>query len=70
MPQKIRELKQQLKKMGFQQFPRKGSYTNWIHSLYVGKSTVSGKDGSDAKSYQEKAVREAIQEVQQKQGNE
>ena len=30
---------------------------------------VSGKDGSDAKSYQEKAVREAIQEVQQKQGD-
>jgi hypothetical protein len=38
--------------------------------LYVGKLTVSEKDGSDAKSYQEKAVREAIQEVQQKQGNE
>lgn len=69
MPQKIRELKQQLKKMGFQQVPGKGSHTNWIHSLYVGKLTVSGKDGSDAKSYQEKTVREAIQEVQQKQGN-
>lgn len=61
MPQKIRELKQQLQKMGFQQVPGKGSYTTWIHSLYVGKLTVSGKDGSDAKSYQEKAVREAIQ---------
>ncbi len=69
MPQKIRELKQQLQKMGFQQVLGKGSHTNWIHSLYVGKLTVSGKDGSDAKSYQEKAVREAIQEVQQKQGD-
>jgi predicted RNA binding protein YcfA (HicA-like mRNA interferase family) len=68
MPQKIRELKQ-LQKMGFQQVPGKGSHTNWIHSLYVGKPTVSGKDGSDAKSYQEKAVREAIQEIQQKQGD-
>ena len=55
--------------MEFQQVPGKGSHTNWIHSLCVGKLTVSGKDGSDAKSYQEKAVREAIQEVQQKQGN-
>jgi predicted RNA binding protein YcfA (HicA-like mRNA interferase family) len=69
IPQKIRELKQQLQKIGFQQVPGKGSHTNWIHSLYVGKLTVLGKDGSDAKSYQEKAVREAIQEVQQKQGD-
>ena len=67
MPQKIRELKQQLQQMGFQQLPGKGSHTNWIHPFYAGKLTVSGKDGKDAKSYQEKAVREAIQEVQQKQ---
>ena len=69
MPQKIRELKQQLQQMGFQQIPGKGSHTNWIHPLYTGKLTVSGKDGKDAKSYQEKSVREAIQEVQQKQAD-
>ena len=67
MPQKIRELKKQLQQMGFQQIAGKDSHTNWIHPLDAGKLTVSGQDGKDAKSYQEKSVREAIQEVQQKQ---
>lgn len=50
MPQKIRELKQNLMKVGFLKVPGKGSHTNWIHSPYTGKLTLSGKDGSDAKS--------------------
>ena len=49
MPKKIRELKKMLRKAGFQQIPGKGSHTNWIHSLYSGKVTISGKDSSDAK---------------------
>lgn len=64
MPKKIRELKQLLRKVGFQELPGKGSHTNWIHPLYVGKITVSGKDGADAKSYQEKEVLSAVQEVE------
>lgn len=63
MPKKIRELKQLLRKRGFQELPGKGSHTNWIHPLYAGKITVSGKDGSDAKPYQEKEVLSAVQEV-------
>ena len=47
MPKKIRELKKMLQKAGFQQVPDKGSHTNWIHPLYFGKVTISGKDGSD-----------------------
>jgi predicted RNA binding protein YcfA (HicA-like mRNA interferase family) len=70
MPKKIRELKQELTQMGFQKIPGKGSHTNWIHALYAGKLTLSGKDGGDAKSYQEKAVRDAIEEVQRKQSEE
>lgn len=70
MPKKIRELKQELTQMGFQKISGKGSHTNWIHSLYAGKLTPSGKDGGDAKSYQEKAVRDAIEEVQRKQSEE
>jgi predicted RNA binding protein YcfA (HicA-like mRNA interferase family) len=66
MPQKVRELKQQLTKIGFQKIPGKGSHTNWIHPLYAGKLTLSGKDGSDAKPYQEKAVNDAIEEVLRK----
>jgi predicted RNA binding protein YcfA (HicA-like mRNA interferase family) len=54
MPKKIRELKQILVQAGFTELPGKGSHTNWIHDLYYGKVTISGKDGADAKRYQEK----------------
>jgi predicted RNA binding protein YcfA (HicA-like mRNA interferase family) len=67
MPKKIRELKQKLLQAGFRELPGKGSHTNWIHPLYTGKLTVSGKDGSDAKPYQEKDVQQAIREVEEKQ---
>jgi predicted RNA binding protein YcfA (HicA-like mRNA interferase family) len=50
----------------FTELPGKGSHTNWIHPLYVGKLTVSGKDSSDAKPYQEKDVQQAIKEVEEK----
>ncbi|MFE1747107.1 type II toxin-antitoxin system HicA family toxin [Coleofasciculus sp. H7-2] len=64
MPKKIRELKQMLHKAGFTELPGKGSHTNWVHRLYTGKITISGKDGADAKRYQEKEVQLAITEVQ------
>lgn len=64
MPKKIRELKQMLRQVGFREIPGKGSHTNWIHPLYAGKLTVSGKDGNDAKPYQEKSVKKAIDEVE------
>ena len=51
MPKQVRELKQMLRKVGFIQKPGKGSHTNWVHSLYSRKVTVSGKDGTDAKRY-------------------
>ena len=35
----------------------------------MGKLTVSGKDSSDAKRYQEKDVQQAIQEVEKQQEN-
>ncbi|MGL5942512.1 MAG: type II toxin-antitoxin system HicA family toxin [Waterburya sp.] len=69
MPKKIRELKKILQKAGFQKLPGKGSHTNWIHPLYSGKVTISGNDGSDSKSYQEKEIKQAIQEVNRKRKN-
>ncbi len=42
----------------------KGSHTKWSHPLITGKLTLSGKDGTDAKSYQERDVREALQQIQ------
>lgn len=64
MPKKIRELKQLLRKARFEKVPGKGSHTNWVHPLYPGKITVSGKDGADAKRYQEREVLSAIQQVE------
>ncbi|WP_353930147.1 type II toxin-antitoxin system HicA family toxin [Okeanomitos corallinicola TIOX110] len=69
MPKKIRELKQMLKQAGFIEIPGKGSHTNWIHPLYNGKITISGKDSADAKKYQEKEVKQAIQEIEHKTEN-
>jgi predicted RNA binding protein YcfA (HicA-like mRNA interferase family) len=68
MPRKIRELKSLLLKDGFTWSPGKGSHTKWSHPLLSGKLTLSGKDGADAKSYQEQDVYNAICEVQAKEG--
>lgn len=70
MPKKVRQLKQILRQAGFTELPGKGSHTNWIHPFYSGKLTIAGKDGSDAKPYQEKDVQQAIQEVEAKQQRE
>lgn len=55
-----------LHQAGFTELPGKGSRTNWVHPLYAGKITISGKDGADAKRYQEKEVQQAIEEVEGK----
>lgn len=59
-----------LKKAGFSEHPGKGSHTKWLHPLYPGRITLSGKDGNDAKPYQEKEVAEAIRIVSQQRGDE
>jgi hypothetical protein len=64
MPQKIRELKSLLLQAGFSYRPGKGSDSNWYHPLLAGKVTLFGKDGNDAKAYQEKDVNNAIQRVE------
>ena len=58
-----------LRKAGFQEIPGKGSHTNWIHRFYSGKVTISGKDGSDAKAYQEREIKQAIEEITKKQAD-
>ncbi len=60
MPQKIRELKAQLLQAGFDWRNGKGSHTVWHHPKLPQPLILSGKDGSDAKPYQEKLVRTAI----------
>ena len=62
MPRKVRELMADLKRVGFVDRSGKGSHRNFLHTKGV-RITLSGNPGDDAKSYQEKAVRQAITEV-------
>lgn len=70
MPKKIRELKAMLLKAGFTWQPTKGSHTKWSHPLLSGKLTLSGKDGDDAKAYQEKDVLNVLEALRQIKGGE
>ena len=66
MPRKVRELVKELRAAGFDQVGRagKGSHRKFVHDKYPGALTVSGGDGADAKPYQEKQVKQAIEIVQ------
>nr|WP_237266068.1 type II toxin-antitoxin system HicA family toxin [Tolypothrix bouteillei] len=49
----------------------KGSHSYWIHPLLRNPVVLSGKDGKDAKPYQEKDVTAALEELKQsEQGDE
>lgn len=63
MPRKIRHLIKDLKRAGFVDRGGKGSHRNFIHPKVAKIVTISGKPGEDAKRYQEKAVRQAIEEA-------
>jgi predicted RNA binding protein YcfA (HicA-like mRNA interferase family) len=62
MPRKIRELIAELKKAGFVGRGGKGSHRNFSHPRCSMPVTISGMPGDDARPYQERAVREAIEE--------
>lgn len=62
MPPKVRELMDRLLEAGFTDHGGKGSHRNFKHPRGV-RITISGKPGSDAKPYQEKAVQQALQQV-------
>ena len=63
MPKKVRELKARLLKAGFTYRPGKGDHTVWKHPRLARSITLSGNDGDDARSYQEKNVRQALAEL-------
>ncbi len=62
MPRKIRELIRDLERTGFINRGGKGSHRNFVHPNVMKPVTISGKLGDDAFSYQEKSVRQAIEE--------
>lgn len=66
MPRKVRELVQDLLGADFYEISGgKGSHRKFTHARFAGAVTLSGHPGDDAKPYQEKQVRRAIEEVQE-----
>jgi predicted RNA binding protein YcfA (HicA-like mRNA interferase family) len=66
VPRKIRELVKDLLSSGFEQIEGgKGSHRKFAHERYLGAVTLSGRDGDDARHYQEKQVKQAIEEVKE-----
>jgi predicted RNA binding protein YcfA (HicA-like mRNA interferase family) len=59
MPRKIRQLIADLEKAGFESRGGKGSHRNYKHPKGL-RVTVSGHAGDDARHYQEREVRRAL----------
>ncbi|MFT5493583.1 MAG: putative RNA binding protein YcfA (HicA-like mRNA interferase family) [Limisphaerales bacterium] len=66
MPPKVRELVADLQGSGFVlEGGGKGSHRKYRHANVAGAVILSGRDGDDAKHYQEKQVRNAIDQAKQ-----
>lgn len=65
MPRKVRQLLAELEKAGFVNRGGKGSHRNFTHPLGL-RVTISGGASDDAKHYQERDVRRALDTVKTK----
>ena len=65
MPRKVRELVADLLANGFAEIAGggKGSHRNFVHDRHPGALTLSGQAGDDAKPYQEKQIRKALEVI-------
>ncbi len=63
MPPKLRELIAELEQAGYVNRGGKGSHRNFVHPSARKPVTISGKLGDDAKHYQVRAVRLALEEL-------
>lgn len=63
MPPKLRQLIADLEQAGFVNRGGKGSHRNFVHPKVSKPVTISGADGDDAKRYQVRAARLAIEEA-------
>jgi predicted RNA binding protein YcfA (HicA-like mRNA interferase family) len=64
MPRKIRELIADLERAGFKNRGGKGSHRIFVHPKHGGHVVISGHTGDDAQAYQEKKVKDALNNVQ------
>lgn len=61
-PPKVRDLIAELEQSGFRNRGGKGSHRNFVHPKVDKPVTISGGLGDDAKHYQVRAVKRAIEE--------
>ena len=66
MPRKVRQLIADLEKVGFVNRGGKGSHRNFTHPKGL-RVTISGAPGDDAKHYQERDVKRALNAVKEDQ---
>ena len=64
MPRKVRQLIAELEKAGFVNRGGKGSHRNFIHPHGL-RVLMSGNSGDDAKHYQERDVKRALNAVKE-----
>ena len=62
MPPKVRDLITEIEHAGFVDRGGKGSHRNFVHPKVKRPVTISGQPGDDAKHYQLRAVKLAIEE--------
>ncbi len=62
MPPKVRDLITELENAGFVDRGGKGSHRNFVHPKVARPVTISGQLGHDAKCYQLRAVKLAMEE--------
>ncbi len=62
MAPKVRDLIAELERAGFVNRGGKGSHRNFVHPSAQKPVTISGRPGDDAKQYQVRAVRLALEE--------
>jgi len=63
VPPKVRELIGELEQAGFMNRGGKGSHRNFVHPKVAKPITISGALGDDAKQYQIRAVKRAVEEA-------
>ena len=62
MPPTVRDLIRELARAGFLDRGERGSHRNFVHPKLDRPITISGAAGDDAKHYQVRAVKTAIEE--------
>jgi predicted RNA binding protein YcfA (HicA-like mRNA interferase family) len=62
MPPKVRDLVNELERAGFVNRGGKGSHRNYVHPKLQSPITIAGSLGDDAKRYQIRAVKKAVEE--------